>query len=208
MLCPYRQQKVNFMYNLLFCDDFELFRPKEQQADNSPWALLFVPTTDPLLVENIANDPQQESRIRLLAYSWLRQRKLSVPVKKLVGVIVEMALADGLDVLATYEDGEVRYINRSEKMVVVLGSGATGEIRNKTSELLSVSQNAVNVIGTWEKSRLPAPKRENCRMTFLVSDGLCFGEGPIDLMSKDAMAGPIIIKATELLQLVLAVQSK
>jgi hypothetical protein len=39
-------------------------------------------------------------------------------------------------------------------------------------------------------------------MTFLVSDGLYFGEGPFDLMQRDAMAGPFVAQAAQLLKLV------
>jgi hypothetical protein len=38
------------------------------------------------------------------------------------------------------------------------------------------------------------------RMTFLVSDGLYFGEGPLGTLQQDAMAGPVLGKATQLLQ--------
>lgn len=34
----------------------------------------------------------------------------------------------------------------------------------------------------------------------LTPDGLCFGEGPMSVMQRDAMAGPIIQRATELPQ--------
>lgn len=37
-------------------------------------------------------------------------------------------------------------------------------------------------------------------MTFLVSDGLYFGEGRFEALQQDAMAGPVLAKASELLQ--------
>jgi hypothetical protein len=39
-------------------------------------------------------------------------------------------------------------------------------------------------------------------MTFLVSDGLYFGEGPFTLMQRDPVAAPLLKNAGELLQLV------
>jgi hypothetical protein len=39
-------------------------------------------------------------------------------------------------------------------------------------------------------------------MTFLVSDGLYFGEGPFETLQKDALGGPVLAKAAQLLQLV------
>jgi hypothetical protein len=37
-------------------------------------------------------------------------------------------------------------------------------------------------------------------MTFLVSDGLYFGEGPFNALQKDPMGGPVLAKATQLVQ--------
>jgi hypothetical protein len=39
-------------------------------------------------------------------------------------------------------------------------------------------------------------------MTFLVSDGLYFGEGPMQAMQRDPLAGPVILEAGRLLQVV------
>ena len=38
--------------------------------------------------------------------------------KELLGVIVEVSLPGGLDVLAAFKDGTARYINYAEKMLV------------------------------------------------------------------------------------------
>jgi len=38
-------------------------------------------------------------------------------------------------------------------------------------------------------------------MTFLVSDGLYFGEGPFNALQKDPLGGPVLAKAAQLLQL-------
>ena len=62
-----------------------------------------------------------------------------------------------------------------------------------------VAQPVVNKIGPWDKQRLPPPKAGNVRMTFLVSDGLYFGEGPFAVLQQDSLAGPVLSKATQLL---------
>jgi hypothetical protein len=45
-------------------------------------------------------------------------------------------------------------------------------------------------------------------LTFIVSDGLYFGEGPFAALSQDALAGPLIQQATRLLQQVVAIATK
>lgn len=50
--------------------------------------------------------------------------------------------------------------------------------------------------------RQQRPTAANVRITFLVSDGLYFGEGPDPVLRADAMAGPVLAKAIQLLQAV------
>jgi hypothetical protein len=66
----------------------------------------------------------------------------------------------------------------------------------------------VEKIGPWGKPRLAAPKAGNIRLSFLVSDGLYFGEGPFELMQREPLAAPTIQKAVELLQLVVGLGVK
>jgi hypothetical protein len=74
--------------------------------------------------------------------------------------------------------------------------------------LFSASQPVVNAIGPWKGVRRSPPQRGNIRLTFLASDGLYFGEGPMSVMQREAMAAPVIQKATELLQGVVASGAK
>lgn len=110
-----------------------------------------------------------------LAYQQLRHDGQSVPSRQLLGVIIEVPLAGGLDTLAAYSEGGVRYINHSGRIAVVDGAPS-----------------------------MAPPERDNVRLTFLVSDGLYFGEGPMTVMQREPMAAPVIQRATELLQAVVA----
>ena len=57
-------------------------------------------------------------------------------------------------------------------------------------------------------TRLPPPGRDRVRLSFLVSDGLYFGDGEMAVMSREALGGPVIARAGELLQLVVAAATK
>ena len=120
----------------------------------------------------------------------------------LLGVIVEVPLDGGLDVLAAYSEGGVRYLNRSGKLAVFEGIEA---LQPLVRDLLTASEAVVARIGPWDKPRRPPPTSGSVRLTFLVSDGLYFGEGPISVMQRDPMAGPVIERAAELLSSVVAV---
>jgi len=196
---PYTEQAPNQIYNLLFCDEPEGFKPRPGEAP-APWqATLFGEPLAVKAVEALANDPTAEGRVRALAYNRLRKEGRSVPPKQLLGVIVEVPLEDGLDVLAAFSNGGVRYINQTGKLAVFEGAPS---ILPAAAALLKASEGAVARLGPWDKPRLPPPEKGNIRLTFLVSDGLYFGEGPMADMANDPLGGLVVQRATELLMLV------
>jgi hypothetical protein len=203
---PYTQEHVNFMYNLLFCDDPALFANRDGNQESGAWAVLTAQPPELAALMTIAQDEKQEGRIRALAYNRLRASGGASPSKDLLGVIVEVPLEGGLDVLAAFSDGGVRYLNQSGKILVIEGDDTP--IAGMAMELLSIARPVIDKIGPWEEARLPAPRLGNIRITFLVSDGLYFGEGPAPALQNDAMAGPVLSKATELLQKAVALGTK
>jgi hypothetical protein len=202
---PYIESHVNFLYNLLFCDDISLFKTGATEKDNDLWRMLLAVQPDTADLRKIANDETNEGRVRALAFNQLRAHGEAVPPKHLLGVVVEIPLEQGLDVLAAFSEGGVRYLNQSGKVVIFEGQG--NPVEELAKELVAVSQPIINKIGPWDKNRLPPPKAGNIRISFLVSDGLYFGEGAFTLMQRDAMAGPVIAKATQLLQQVVKIGS-
>jgi len=195
---PYAQSHVNFLYNLLFCDDINLFKTQGAEKGVGLWGTLLAEQPDKTALRKVANDEANEGRVRAVAFNRLRALGETVPPKRLLGVIVEVPLQKGLDVLAAFSEGGVRYLNQSGKVAIFEGQGNPVEVLAK--ELVAVSQPILNKIGPWDRNRLPPPKAGNVRITFLVSDGLYFGEGPFAVLQRDAIAGPILSKAAQLLQ--------
>jgi hypothetical protein len=198
---PYAESHLNFLYNLLFCDDIRLFMNDdivEGPENNGLWPILLADNPDVIALRKIADDETNEGRVRAIAFNRLRAAAEQVPAKILLGIIVEVPLEDGLDVLAAFAEGGVRYLNQSGKVAVFEGPGSPVEALAK--ELLAVSQPVVDQIGPWDKNRLAPPRLGNVRMTFLVSDGLYFGEGPFGALQRDPLGGPVLAKATQLLQ--------
>lgn len=203
---PYAESHANFLYNLLFCDDLTLFKNENSTKREGLWATLLAEKLDKVALRKIAEDENNEGRVRALAYNRLRIAGEKVPPKKLLGIIVEVPLQQGLDVLAAFSEGGVRYLNQSGKVVIFEGQG--NPVEGLAKDLVSASQPVVNQIGPWEKQRLPPPKVGDVRMTFLVSDGLYFGEGTFGILQQDRMAGPVLSKATQLLQRAVALGTK
>jgi hypothetical protein len=199
---PYADGGCNLVYNLLFCDKLELFRKTTSTNPQGVWATVLAQQPYAAGLAAIAGDTSQESRLRALAYNRLSAMKQAVPAKKLLGVIVEVGMQDGLDVLAAYPDGNVRYINHKESLSVY-EPAPKGWMPN-ILKLLAAAQDVIEQIGPWEKPRIAPPTAGMIRMSFLVSDGLYFGQGPMAMMERDAMVKPVIVASVELLKLVAA----
>lgn len=196
---PYRDSATNLIYNLLFCDNLDLYKANTQPPHNYPFDLLFSETSSITDVQKVIDDTRSDPRVKVLAYNKQLASGHKPNKKELLAVIVEVGLDNGLDVLASFNNGTARYINQTGKMLI--WETTADETANElTKTLFSNSQTIVNQIGPWDKSRRPHPTKGNVRITFLVSDGLYFGEGPMDVLFNDPMARPALTSATQLMQ--------
>ena len=80
-------------------------------------------------------------------------------------VIVEVPLEGGLDVLAAFSDGGVRYMNQTGKLAIFEG---VPSLQPAVANLFKESQAIVSRIGPWNKERLSPPSKGNIRLSFLV----------------------------------------
>lgn len=195
---PYKDSSTNLMYNLLFCDNLDLFKINSKDSNLYPWDILFSDTSTDKDLQKVIDDSTTESRMKILAYN----RKIAIGEiprnKELLGVIVEVGLDKGADVLASYKDGTARYINQTGKVLIWETTDSIS--KQLTADLFEKSLTIVKNIGPWDKARQSAPTKGNARITFLVSDGLYFGEGAINVLFNDPMASTAIKSATQLMQ--------
>jgi len=197
-LFPYQEDSVNAIYDLLFCDNIAFYQKSIPSPRTYPWDIVLADSSGESDLRKIINDPALESRIKLLAYHILStQGKKSVD-RILLGVVVELGLDEGLDVLAAYRDGTARYINYTGHMII--WETYNDESIVITKQLFEASGKIVSQIGPWNKPRRAFPAKGDLRISFLVSDGLYFGEGPINTLFKDQLAAPALTAATSMLQ--------
>lgn len=180
---------VNFMYNLLFCGGM---------GDDSLPALLTAHTPDKAALSCFANDDSIDGRMRAYAYNRLAALGARPSARSLLGVVVEVPLDGGLDVLSVFRHGGVRYLNPAGKLAIFDGDNTP--VAPMARALLAVAEPVMDRIGPWNQQRLPPPMAGNVGITFLVSDGLYFGEGPFAVLRRDPMAGPILAHATQMLR--------
>jgi hypothetical protein len=188
--------------------------PKAVAPNESPWGL-FVSARQHLAVGNqtdalatwrqIVETPNLEPRFYLQAWHFLRQHGQMPPpdvAKRLLGVVVEVGMPKGLDLLAAYPDHSARYYNYS-------GSGVVWEHPDTSLDaaidhLLNASRQIVARIGPWEGARPAPPQHGSARLSFLPPSGLHFGQGPMEALSRDPMAGRVLQSATVLMQTLIA----
>ena len=194
---PYKNEGLNHLYELFFCDNEAAFRANHTSRDAHPWSALFAAMPDATALLQIAEDRSHESRARALAATKLHALGTPPADRELLGVIVEVGMEQGLDALAVYNDGTARYINHSESAVVLEAPNpAVNELINN---LWQQSIQVVNRIGPWDKPRLAPPETNSVRLTFLVSGQLYFGQGPINVLFNDPMAKPVLDAATQVM---------
>jgi hypothetical protein len=196
---PYRDSAANLIYNLLFCDNLDLYKANTQPPYSYPFDILFSERSTVTELQKIIDDTTSDPRIKVLAYNRQLASGHKPSNKELLAVIVEVGLDEGLDVLASFQNGTARYINQSGNILVW---ETTTDIKatQLTNDLFSKSFEIINQIGPWDKPRKPHPKKGNTRLTFLVSDGFYFGEAPTKTLFDDKTANPTLIVATMLMQ--------
>lgn len=194
---PYGDSAASDIYNLIFCDDPDSFHAREGE-EPTPWqTTLFGEPPNAKSIRKLADDKEAEGRFRYLACNRLRLLGEKVEKGILFGVIVEVPMTEGLDTLAAFSEGGVRYINHSGTIVVK--EGPVGDIDEVVKQLMEASQKVVHQIGPWNRDRLPPPSYGRIRMSFLVSDGLYFGDGPTADMQTDPISRPVMDQATALM---------
>jgi len=161
------------------------------------------------ILQAIVAMPDLESRHYLEAWHYLRDLGVSVPADKakdVLGVVIEVGMDRGLDLVAAYPDHHARYYNFS-------GAGVVWERPNSSldkpiDDFLRAASAAVQVIGPWDKDRPATPAAGRARINILTPSGLHFGEGAYNALSKDRIGGPVLGLAFQLMQQMIKLTEK
>ena len=155
--------------------------------------------------QKIVAQPRLESRHYLQAWSFLRQNGVCPPMeleKQVLGVVIEVGMPAGLDLLAAYRDYRARYLNYSGAAVVWEHCDST--LDHLIDDLLRQSELVVSQIGLWKGQRPAAPPKGCTRLSFLAPSGLYFGQASGSVMAQDPRGKAVFAASTSLLQALLA----
>jgi hypothetical protein len=149
----------------------------------------------------VLKTPDIETRVFLQAWHTLRElgeNPAQDRAKDVLGVVVEVGMPKGLDIVAAYRDHRARYFNYS-------GAGVLWERRDDSldgliDELLQAGSVVANMIPPWNQPKPPEPKKGNVRINLLTPSGIHLGQGPVEALNQDAMGGPILSAAYGLMK--------
>ncbi|WP_154668023.1 hypothetical protein [Pseudoduganella violaceinigra] len=180
---PYGTEELNTVHNMLFSDDV---------------GHLFGDAPDARVVQAIAQDPNEESRVRLLAAQWLRANGHAPAAPEVLGVVIEVPLEESMDTLAAYADGRVRYINASGRTAVF--EGAPSDVAEQAKILVATAIPAFFKAAQQKPAYVPGAGQ--LRFTFLSQDGNRVTEGFFSDVVRDELAKPVLEQGQRLLDLV------
>jgi hypothetical protein len=145
-----------------------------------------------------------ESRQYAQAWHFLRMHGVEPSAdlaKTLLGVVVEVSIGGGLDMIAAYADHTARYFNFSGAGVI--WERSDDSLDPAVDALLETGRQVLQQIGPWTEPRPPAPPPGHMRLNLLSPAGLHFGQGPIATLAADPLAKPAVDTATALMQLLI-----
>ena len=150
-------------------------------------------------LKTIVAMPGLESRHYLEAWHHLRLLGILPEVgesKRILGVVFEVPVGGGWDVLAAYADHSARYLNHSG--AAIIWDHPDERFDAHTDAVLRAAQALVSRIGPWEGQRPPLSP-ERARLSLLTPSGLHFGQAPFDALAQDPISAPVVAAATKLL---------
>jgi hypothetical protein len=110
---------------------------------------------------------------------------LEPTAKKVLGVVAEMAVRKGHDLLAGYVDGSARYLNYSGKLIA-WEYRDTAEVRKAIADWIAVAKLIAERTSPWTEPSLPALPKKHSRMVMLTPGGVHFGQGPsVELLRSE-----------------------
>ncbi len=157
----------------------------------------------------VAASQAMEPRHILQAWTFLRSKGRQPPAaesKRLLGVVVEVGMPEGLDLLAAYPDHTARYLNYSGAGVV--WEHPDSSIDPQIDLVLRHGAIVAGRIGPWEGQRPGPPRPNHVRLNLLTPSGLHFGEGPMDVISRDPLGSSLFQAATALMQALIGIQHR
>lgn len=143
-------------------------------------------------LRSIADSEGYETRVRLQAWHALRALGIEPPeeqARTVRGVITEVGLDGGTDVVAAYQDHTARYFNQAGGAIV--WDQHDGQVDPLVDAYLAAGQAVADVTGP-HMDELPDPVGPGTALIMLLTfRGIHIGYGELDAIMGDALGGQV-----------------
>lgn len=156
------------------------------------------------IAEELAGTEDIDSRVVLEAWYFLRLVGAVPPAdraKQVLGVVAEFPTSGGLDLLAAYADGGVRYLHHGGSAAIIEDQSLT-EVNEAVQRWLASGAVLAGVIGPWDQREIPVLPRGQARISVLTPSGRHFGQSTLEALQSQPLAAQFLTPACELLLLV------
>ena len=141
-----------------------------------------------------AAGPDPLAAMRPLVDRWYADAPAAGP--GLHGLVLEVEVEGGVDVLAAYVDGRLRYLSHGGRAVIV--DTPVPALAPQLQALWAAAEPARAQARPWQPDRRwPGPG--GVRVAYLHADGARLDEGAFAALQRDPRLGPLLLAGSELL---------
>jgi hypothetical protein len=141
----------------------------------------------------VLEHPELETRQHLQAWHFLRQNGEQPPsaiARVVLGVVAELPMPQGFDLVAAYADHSARYWNFSGAGVV--WDHPDSSLDTVIDQLFEAATPIAAQISPSDKPRPAAPPPGQLRLSILSPSGIHFGQGPVTVLSDDPQGARVL----------------
>lgn len=143
------------------------------------------------ILQNIVSLPNLASRQYLQAYYFINELQGYVAEDiKILGIVLELSVPHGHDIIAVYADHSAGYFSHSGKKAI--WQRHEDMLDKKIDDLIQYSAKIITQLKPYKGERPDLPGKQIARINFLTSYGLHFGDAPQQLLFHDPGAGKIM----------------
>jgi hypothetical protein len=145
------------------------------------------------LWREVLQRPELGSRQHLQAWHFLRQHGEQPPAviaRTVWGVVAELPMPQGFDLVAAYADHSARYWNFSGGGVV--WDHPDSSLDTVIDQLFEAATPIAAKISPSDKPRPAPPPPDQVRLSILSPSGIHFGQGPVAVLSRDPQGARVL----------------
>jgi hypothetical protein len=122
------------------------------------------------------------------------------------GVVVDVALDQGVDTVAGFADGTARYLNHSG--AAVIWEAPDRDVEARVEALLTAAAPILRAAAPIDGAVPAVPRSGHAQVAVLTTDAIHTGTGPFEGLARDPLGGPVIRAAFELMTLLMERSSR